>query len=74
MALYRNLMENDDIEMLDLTQMETVRQETCLQDSEILLQKLIASFARDKSNLVVLGKFWLTVTKLCLIYFHIYCT
>lgn len=73
-ALYQNTTEIDDTEMLDLTQMETVRQETCLQDSEILLQKLIASFARDKSNIVVLGKFRLTVTKLCLIYFHIYCT
>ena len=59
-ALYQNPMEIDDTEMLDLTQMETVRQGTCLQDSEILLQKLIASFACDKSNIMVLGKFLLT--------------
>ena len=56
MALYRNLMENDDIEMLDLTQMETVRQETCLQDCEALLQKLITNSASGKSNIWVLGK------------------
>ena len=72
-ALYQNTTEIDDTEMLDLTQMETVRQETCLQDSEILLQKLIASFSSDKSNIVVLGKYQLTATKLCLIYFHMYC-
>ena len=69
-ALFKNTTEIDDTEMLDMTQMETIRQEACLQDSEILLQKLISSFSCDKSNTVVLGKFQQTATKLCLIYFH----